>query len=362
MATSAEKRLFEQTDKFWEVWCDKQTVFTRFGKSGSKGQTRLKKEGSPDAAQRLLEQMVKDKIKEGYQQTGGELVTDSNVKRLDPKALKKQLSSLTDDAAHLVFADWLTEQGHPWGELITLQHNAATATNDKKREQLTKSAAKILKEHGTSIVGRLAQQKYAKLEWKLGLLQHATVETNDDFKKVLPAVKDLLAQPAAQKIEGVNICPVPTTFNTVNDWGSVDENLKAVWPNDLAPLAALLPADKITHVGFGGWPAPSASAYVQMPTFTAISKAFPKLQSLAITGYFPDKAGKLSLSSLTSLAVRFSNATEEGLRAVYSSKLPKVFERPRWVICVPLETPLPLTYPPPPPPPLPTPPPPPDSA
>lgn len=328
---ATDKRLFEQTDKFWEVWCDKQTVFTRFGKTGSKGQTRLKKEGSPDAAMKTLEQMVKDKIKEGYQQTGGDLVTDSNIKPLDQKALKKQLSALNDDGAHLVFADWLTEQGHPWGELITLQHNAATATNDKKKEQLAKNAAKILKEHGTTIVGRLAQQKYAVLDWHLGMLRRATVETGIDFKGILSAVKELMALPVAQKLEGVGICPVPTTFQTLRDWGSSDENLQSVWPNDLAPLAALLPADRITHVGFGGWPAPPASAYVQMPSFTAVSKAFPKLRSLAITGYFPDKAGKLSLSGLTDLAVRYSTATAEGLRAVYTSKLPKLERLTIWL-------------------------------
>jgi uncharacterized protein (TIGR02996 family) len=331
MPTSADKRLFEQTDKFWEVWCDKQTVFTRFGKTGSKGQTRLKKEPSPDAAMKTLEQMVKDKIKEGYQQTGGELVTDSNIKPLDPKALKKQLSTLNDDAAHLVFADWLTEQGHPWGELITLQHNAATAANDKKKEQFTKNAAKILKEHGTTLVGRLAQQKYAKLDWHLGLLKRATVETGVEFKGIVSAVKELMAQPAAQKLEGVGICPVPATFKTLRDWDSSDENLQSVWPNDLGPLASVLPADKITHVGFGGWPAPAASAYVQMPTFTAISKAFPKLKSLSITGYFPDKAGKLSLSNLTELAVRYSTATQDGLRAVYTSKLPKLERLTIWL-------------------------------
>lgn len=327
--STPDKRMFERDGKFWEVWQKESTVFTRFGATGANGQTRLKKEPSPDLAKKLLEKMVKEKVHEGFRQTGGDLVTDSSVKPLDPKALKKHLASLTDDAAHLVFADWLTEQGHPWGELITLQHGAATATTDKKREQLEKSVAKLVKEHGTTLLGRTAQQKYARFTWHLGMLERATIESAPDAKAILAAVKELLAQPAAQKLRGVSVAAIPITFQTVRDWGATDENLVNPWPDPTA-LAAALP-DRITHVGFGGWPAPPAAAYVEWPNLGKVSKAFPKLEGLSITGWHPDNVGKLSIPTLKELSVRFSNATEAGLATLAGSKLPKLERLTVWL-------------------------------
>jgi uncharacterized protein (TIGR02996 family) len=64
------RRYFEfsegSSNKFWEVWVDANTVFTRYGKIGAGGQTTLKDEGSPAGAQKLHDKLVKEKTGKGY--------------------------------------------------------------------------------------------------------------------------------------------------------------------------------------------------------------------------------------------------------------------------------------------------------
>ena len=64
------KRYFEFVDtkssKFWEVWIEGTTMFTRFGKIGANGQTTVKEFPAVDAAQAALDQSIVDKIKKGY--------------------------------------------------------------------------------------------------------------------------------------------------------------------------------------------------------------------------------------------------------------------------------------------------------
>ncbi|MFZ5439347.1 MAG: WGR domain-containing protein [Myxococcota bacterium] len=69
------KRYFEfsegTSNKFWEVWIDGTKVLTRYGKIGANGQTTVKDEGSPEAAQKLHDKLVKEKTGKGYEEKGG---------------------------------------------------------------------------------------------------------------------------------------------------------------------------------------------------------------------------------------------------------------------------------------------------
>jgi predicted DNA-binding WGR domain protein len=71
----AGKRYFEfvegTSSKFWEVWIEGNEVRTRYGKIGAAGQTTIKDEGSPAAAQKLHDKLVNEKTKKGYVEKGG---------------------------------------------------------------------------------------------------------------------------------------------------------------------------------------------------------------------------------------------------------------------------------------------------
>lgn len=60
------------SDKFWEVWVDGTNVCTRYGKSGTDGQTTTKDAGSSAAAQKLHDKLVHEKTRKGYVEVLGE--------------------------------------------------------------------------------------------------------------------------------------------------------------------------------------------------------------------------------------------------------------------------------------------------
>src|SRR5262249_23638609 len=57
------------SDKFWNAWRDGARVYTSFGKTGTKGQTRLKDCASDAAAESELAKMIAKKLTEGYKET-----------------------------------------------------------------------------------------------------------------------------------------------------------------------------------------------------------------------------------------------------------------------------------------------------
>lgn len=56
------------SNKFWEVWIDSSTVKTRYGKIGSTGQTSARKTPGPIEADELLDKLVDEKLRKGYQE------------------------------------------------------------------------------------------------------------------------------------------------------------------------------------------------------------------------------------------------------------------------------------------------------
>src|SRR4051794_735860 len=69
---ASAKRYFEfvegTSSKFWEVWSDGSTVYTRYGKIGSDGQTTMKDQGSAEGAKKLHDKLVKEKTGKGYEE------------------------------------------------------------------------------------------------------------------------------------------------------------------------------------------------------------------------------------------------------------------------------------------------------
>jgi predicted DNA-binding WGR domain protein len=320
----SDKRMFEHSDegKFWEVWIDGANVFTRHGKLGASGQTKLK---AGDAA--VMEKMIKEKVGAGYVQTGGAVASGPE---LDKKELKRHLGnikSFEDTEAISVLSDWLQTQNHPWGELIALQ--AGAAANPKKAASLTKQAEKHLKQNSPAILGAAANGKHSHFEWKHGLLSRAVIGTPADLQAMIKATKSVLSQPAAHLVESVVLCPYRATFDTWRDWGGSTKRIVDPW-TDLAKVAAVIP-DRVTKVGLGGWPAPAAAGYVTMPAFSKVSSTFGHVTGLELTGWPPEKLGKLSLPKVTELAVRFARATGEALSALAGAKLPKLERLTVWL-------------------------------
>lgn len=315
-----EKRQLEDTEggRFWEIWSDGDTVYTRSGKTGSDGQTKLKQVA--DVAAEIQKQIEK-KLVEGFVEKGG----GPPAPKLDAKELKAHLKNVgSDEGAYLVLADWLQQQAHPWGELIALQHAAATG---KKAASLTKQAEKHLTLHKSAILGKLATQLEGT--WDRGFLKRAQLAVEPEAKEIVKALKALVTLPAAHLVEAIVLDPSPASFPTWRDSESSRDHVVQPW-KDLDGIVAALP-DRVKHVGFGGWPVNAAAAYVEMPTFTAVSKACAELTTVEITGTPPEKLGKLSLPVTTDLRIHFANANRATVEALAAAKLPKLERLEVWL-------------------------------
>ncbi len=66
------KRYFEfvegSSSKFWEIWAEGSEVRTRYGRIGTSGQVTLKDEGSEAGAEKLLNKLIAEKTKKGYEE------------------------------------------------------------------------------------------------------------------------------------------------------------------------------------------------------------------------------------------------------------------------------------------------------
>jgi uncharacterized protein (TIGR02996 family) len=329
------KRMFELIEgrsiKFWEVWRDGAALYLRSGKSGTTGQTRVKQQASAAAAEATLARLIEDKTRAGYLEKRAPGAAITRPIPLDRKLLDRHLANLgEDDGAYLVLADWLQSQADPWGELIALQHAAAATADDAKRARLDKATAKLLKQHAGTILGPVAHHPASHFTWRHGFVREATLGMAADPKQVLAITKAFVARPAARRIEGLALSPLPDTFETEYLWnGNWRDNVVRPWP-ELAALARVLPAH-LTQLGLGGWPASAAAAaYVEMPSFAELGKAFPKLRRLALTGWAPETPSRLALAQLTDLSLRFGNATAVDLEAITSSRLPKLERLSVW--------------------------------
>ena len=65
-----DKRMFEFVDdkscKFWEIWTEDASLFTRYGKIGVAGQITEKNYDSKDEALLEAHKIIKQKLKKGY--------------------------------------------------------------------------------------------------------------------------------------------------------------------------------------------------------------------------------------------------------------------------------------------------------
>ena len=205
--------------KFWEIWVEGTTVFTRFGKTGANGQTKLKQLKTKAEVEAEIARLVAAKTKEGYAE--GEAAADAGGTR-DARnaALEKAIEADPEDAdAYMVFADWLQGEGDPRGELIALHAG-------KKK----KPADKLLAQQAEYFLGPLAEHQKCydnsgkdAFAWKNGFIHavrlahdHYGLDYQDDGKlkdwdgSLAKILEQLLKHPSGRYI-------VELTMNYNND-------------------------------------------------------------------------------------------------------------------------------------------------
>jgi uncharacterized protein (TIGR02996 family) len=144
-----------KSHKFWNVEVRGNALTVTYGRVGSAGQTQTKTFADEARARKEQDKLVQEKLAKGYVETTPSAKPQpANVR----EALEEALVENPDDlAAHMAYADYLTEQGDPRGEYIRTQ----LALEDEgkalpERKQFQQRESDLLRQHGREWLGELA--------------------------------------------------------------------------------------------------------------------------------------------------------------------------------------------------------------
>jgi uncharacterized protein (TIGR02996 family) len=176
--------------------------------------------------------------------------------------LEQALASRPDDAAACsVYADWLTEQGDPRGELMTLELLRRRMARDARAE-VDRRTAELLFRHREHFLGPLAERlDVLSLEWKHGFIRRANLTVTadyDDPETVGALVTELLGHPSARLLRGLTLAPLRAAdLDEDLDYTPAIETVVAHAPESLTSLSleCLLRGAAIVALGGRRWPA-----------------------------------------------------------------------------------------------------------
>jgi uncharacterized protein (TIGR02996 family) len=142
-----------KSHKFWNIELQGNEFTVTYGRVGTAGQTQTKQFKDAAAAQKEHDKLVKEKLAKGYVEAAPAAAPSPTQ-----LALERALAEGPDDlAAHSAYADYLSEQGDPRGELIqaqlALEEEGKSAA---EREKLHEQEEKLLKAHAREWLGELA--------------------------------------------------------------------------------------------------------------------------------------------------------------------------------------------------------------
>ncbi|MGC4114615.1 MAG: WGR domain-containing protein [Myxococcales bacterium] len=324
------------SSKFWEITISGDSHTVRFGKIGTPGQEKTKTFGSDAEAQKDAEKLVAEKTKKGYAEvSAGGAEAGPPAPPIDGPELDEHLAAIAkapaDAEKRQVFGDWLQSKGHPWGELIALNHAAATAPNATKRAEFEKAVTQLLQKQGAAILGDLARAgRPTRFEWSYGFLKEVVLASPTDKLVLKERVQTMLGLPAARQLEKLTLHAQPLKFTPHSDWDTSTEDIVQPW-KDVIPLLAKLPPS-VKALAFGEPPPDSASGYVAKPDFAALAKAMPKLESLEVQcAGSDDGLGKIDFPELKNLELRLANADPQDLESIQKARLPKLERLTVWL-------------------------------
>jgi uncharacterized protein (TIGR02996 family) len=198
-------RVYERNHERWEIELRDAQVVTRHAVNG------VVEESSTAHASPLRAKWEADKLcsRLGAQGWSRADATDAPLAQAD---LEAALAANPDDRdAYLVYADWLSERGDDWGQLITIQHAMEQLPrfgSSERRHELARIEAELMFRLGAHLWGTLgetvhdeATQRYlsdlVEATWQcgflrgvhLGSMRHATFRTIADVLPELPIAR-----------------------------------------------------------------------------------------------------------------------------------------------------------------------------
>jgi uncharacterized protein (TIGR02996 family) len=179
--------------KFWEIQLQGRSFTIRFGHIPSDGspedpQTKTKTWRNEEEALRAYEEIVRNKIDQGYQLVGATADTNDEEEAVSLGAfgasspeLEARLVADPDAVdVYLVYSDWLQARSDPRGELIAVQ---VARENTPTNQELLQREARILSEHtktwlGTELMG-VYEADELSVTWRRGFVDSVQLGADD---------------------------------------------------------------------------------------------------------------------------------------------------------------------------------------
>jgi uncharacterized protein (TIGR02996 family) len=287
-------RTFEFTEgssrKFWNIELDGKKTIVTFGRIGTKGQRKEKKFKTEAAAQKEYDKLIKEKLGKGYTETTSEAEEESTPAAPAAPALTGRAAKLKESleaallenpddlATHAAYADLLSENGDPRGELIQVQ----LALEDEKRapkerKDLQKREQQLLDAHLRTWFGDLAPKlldaEVAAWQRKRGQYTH--------FRWRRGWIEALhLAQVSNELLQSVCDNPIFTLLRELTilerDWDNGDDD-PDLTPLLRAPFASHLRAFQIGPV--------EDSCHISAPEVHKLAAKLPALEELRLCAH-----------------------------------------------------------------------------
>ncbi len=141
-----------KSQRFWSIDLKGRRYTVRYGAAGKEGRTLTREFATAEQARKAHDRLIREKLAAGYVEAAAPAAPLR-------QALEEALVANPDDvAAHMAYADWLTEQGDPRGEFIQVQMRLEQAAElpTAERERLWHREEELLRDHGRVWLGELA--------------------------------------------------------------------------------------------------------------------------------------------------------------------------------------------------------------
>jgi uncharacterized protein (TIGR02996 family) len=320
------------SSKFWELAIDGSAYNVRWGRIGSNGQEKRFSFPTSAKAQAEADKLIAEKKKKGYQETGGKggasakkaATKPAPASPRNPELEKLIARNPKDTTNHVVYGDWLSAQGDPRGELVTVQ-NALEALSPEERKgargkSLAKRAADILRKHDRFLPG--VKPANVQVGWRSGFIESVTFNTNEDWMEnevdIAGLAKAVLASSAAAGLSAVEL--------GLLRWDYVGKDIPLII--DLIGKSPL--GEQIATLRINPLEKDDVDVGMYDPgKLDGISSSMPGLESLTVKGN-DFSLGTLNLPKLTKLAVQTCGFTKKHLKSVLEAKLPKLEHLELW--------------------------------
>src|SRR5262249_33957298 len=146
-------------NKFWYIELRGNSYTITFGRVGTGGQTQRKAVDDEDTARKGHHRATPGKLKKGARGTEGKTATSPPGASLEAALIENP----DDLANHMAYADYLTEQGDPRGELIQVQLALEDASRSAaERKKLHQREEELLVRHGRQWLGEAGRVLWGK--------------------------------------------------------------------------------------------------------------------------------------------------------------------------------------------------------